>query len=38
MLEMAQKLLSWRLLQQEHVLSNLHLGPLGLEDRSQRPV
>jgi arylsulfatase A-like enzyme len=37
MLEMAQKLLSWRLLQQEHVLSNLHLGPLGLEDRSQRP-
>ena len=35
-LEMAQKMLSWRLRQQEHVLSNLHNGPSGVEDRSPR--
>ncbi len=35
-LEMAQKMLSWRLLQQEHVLSNLHNGPQGVEDRSRQ--
>jgi len=34
MLQMAQKMLSWRLLHQEHVLTNLHLGPNGVEDRS----
>jgi len=28
--------LSWRLQQQEHVLSNLHNGPQGLEDRSRQ--
>ncbi|WP_374368678.1 alkaline phosphatase family protein [Dongia sp.] len=33
MLEMAQKLLSWRLRHQEHVLSNYHVGAEGLEDR-----
>ena len=33
LLEMAQKMLSWRLCQQEHVLSNLHNGPQGVEDR-----
>lgn len=33
MLEMAQKMLSWRLRHQEHTLSNLHVGPDGLEDR-----
>jgi len=32
-LQMAQKLLSWRLLHQEHVLSNLHNGPQGVEDQ-----
>ncbi len=37
MLEMAQKMLSWRLKHQEHVLTNLHNGPHGLEDRSRRP-
>ena len=36
MLEMAQKMLSWRMKQQEHVLSNLHNGPNGVEDRSRR--
>ncbi len=36
MLEMAQKMLSWRLLHQEHVLTNLHNGPNGVEDRSRR--
>jgi arylsulfatase A-like enzyme len=36
MLEMAQKMLSWRLVQQEHVLTNLHNGPDGVEDRSRR--
>lgn len=34
-LEMAQKMLSWQLLHQEHVLSNLHNGPQGVEDRSR---
>ena len=34
-LQMAQKMLSWRIRQQEHVLSNLHLGPNGMEDRSR---
>jgi arylsulfatase A-like enzyme len=33
MLQMAQKMLSWRLRHQEHVLSNLHLGPDGIENR-----
>jgi arylsulfatase A-like enzyme len=36
LLGMAQKMLSWRLLHQEHVLTNLHTGPNGLEDRSRR--
>ena len=36
MLEMAQKMLSWRLVQQEHVLTNLHNGPDGVEDRGRR--
>ena len=36
MLEMAQKMLSWRLLHQEHVLTNLHNGPNGVEDRRPR--
>ena len=36
MLEMAQKMLSWRLLHQEHVLTNLHNGPNGVENRSRR--
>ena len=35
-LEMAQKMLSWRLVHQEHVLTNLHNGPTGVEDR-RRP-
>lgn len=35
MLEMAQKMLSWRLRHQEHVLTNLHNGPHGVEDRSR---
>ena len=35
-LEMAQKMLSWRLLHQEHVLTNLHNGPKGVEDRRVR--
>ena len=34
-LVMAQKMLSWQLLHQEHVLSNLHNGPQGVEDRSR---
>ena len=38
MLEMAQKMLSWRLLHQEHVLTNLHNGPNGVEDRSGRRI
>ena len=38
MLRMAQKMLSWRLLHQEHVLTNLHNGPNGVEDRSRRLV
>ena len=38
LLEMAQKMLSWRLVQQEHVLTNLHNGPGGVEDRSVRPA
>ncbi|MCB2002083.1 MAG: sulfatase-like hydrolase/transferase, partial [Rhodoferax sp.] len=33
LLEMAHKMLSWRLVHQEHVLSNLHNGPNGVEDR-----
>ena len=33
---MAQKMLSWRLKHQEHVLTNLHNGPQGVEDRSRR--
>ena len=37
MLEMAQKMLSWRLLHQEHVLTNLHTSPQGLQDRSRSP-
>ena len=36
LLEMAQKMLSWRLVQQEHVLTNLHNGPNGVEDRRVR--
>lgn len=36
MLEMAQKMLSWRLRHQEHVLTNLHVGQNGLEDRRPR--
>ena len=36
MLEMAQKMLSWRLKHQEHVLTNLHNGPNGVEDRSRK--
>jgi arylsulfatase A-like enzyme len=36
LLEMAHKMLSWRLVQQEHVLTNLHNGPAGVEDR-RRP-
>ena len=36
MLRMAQKMLSWRLKHQEHVLTNLHNGPHGVEDRSRR--
>jgi arylsulfatase A-like enzyme len=36
LLEMAHKMLSWRLVQQEHVLTNLHNGPTGVEDR-RRP-
>ena len=35
MLEMAQKMLSWRLLHQEHVLTNLHTSATGLQDRSR---
>ncbi len=34
-LAMAQKMLSWRLVHQEHVLTNLHNGPRGVEDRSR---
>ncbi len=37
MLEMAHKMLSWRLIHQEHVLTNLHNGPNGVEDRARRP-
>ncbi len=33
MLEMAQRMLAWRLVHQEHVLSNLHNGRNGVEDR-----
>jgi arylsulfatase A-like enzyme len=33
LLEMAHKMLSWRLVHQEHVLTNLHNGPNGVEDR-----
>lgn len=36
MLEMAQKMLSWRLKHQEHVLTNLHNGPNGIEDRGMK--
>ncbi|MEO6625303.1 MAG: alkaline phosphatase family protein [Burkholderiaceae bacterium] len=36
MLQMAQKMLTWRLLHQEHVLTNLHNGPNGVEDRRPR--
>ena len=36
LLQMAQSMLSWRMLHQEHVLSNLHNGPNGVEDRSRR--
>lgn len=32
MLDMAHKMLSWRLLHQEHVLTNLHNGPNGVLD------
>ena len=32
MLEMAQRMLNWRLVHQEHVLTNLHNGPNGVED------
>lgn len=32
LLEMAHKMLSWRLVHQEHVLSNLHNGPEGVVD------
>jgi len=32
MLEMAQKMLSWRLRHQEHVLTDLHNSPNGVED------
>lgn len=35
-LEMAQKMLSWRLKHQEHVLTNLHNGPQGVEDRGRK--
>ena len=35
MLEMAHKMLSWRLKHQEHVLTNLHNGPHGVEDRGR---
>ena len=35
LLDMAQKMLSWQLLHQEHVLSNLHNGPQGVKDRSR---
>lgn len=33
LLEMAHKMLSWRLVHQEHVLTNLHNGRDGVEDR-----
>ena len=36
MLEMAQKMLSWRLRHQEHVLTDLHNGPNGVEDRGRK--
>ena len=36
LLHMAQKMLSWRMLHQEHVLTNLHLGPNGVEDRRRQ--
>ncbi len=36
MLQMAQKMLNWRLLHQEHVLTNLHVGPDGVEDLRPR--
>jgi arylsulfatase A-like enzyme len=36
LLELAQKMLAWRLVHQEHVLTNLHNGPLGVEDRAGR--
>lgn len=36
MLEMAQKMLSWRLKHQEHVLTNLHNGPNGVEDLGKK--
>jgi hypothetical protein len=35
---MAQKMLSWRLRHQEHVLSNLHNGANGVEDHGRRPL
>ena len=38
MLLMAQKMLSWRLKHQEHVLTHLHNGPHGVEDRSRKPA
>ena len=36
MLEMAQKMLSWRLRHQEHVLTDLHNSPRGVEDWGKR--
>ena len=36
LIEMAHKMLSWRLIHQEHVLTNLHNGPNGVEDRRPR--
>ncbi|MDY0873861.1 alkaline phosphatase family protein [Dongia rigui] len=36
MLEMAQKMLSWRLRHQEHVLTDLHNSPNGVEDWGKR--
>lgn len=33
LLEMAHRMLSWRLVHQDHVLTNLHNGPRGVENR-----
>jgi arylsulfatase A-like enzyme len=38
LLEMAQKMLSWRLVHQEHVLTNLHTSPTGVQDRSRQRI